>query len=128
VGRTVEFADVVAAIEQFGPLATLVTVSEGGGAHVGTVLVAIADDDLHIEVGARTRENLHSRPAVSLVWLDPDRDYQLILDGSAQLNGAPSADGLSAVTICVESGILHRLAGRPDAGSSCLTLAQHLQA
>ena len=128
MGASVEFADVVSTIEEFGSLAILVTVSEDDTAHVGTVLVTIADDHLDVEVGARTRDNLLSRPAVCLVWLDPARDYQLILDGSAQVNGAPSADGVSAVTVRVERGILHRIAGRSDAGPSCVALAQRAAA
>src|SRR5262245_835829 len=125
MSRPLEFDDVVATIEEFGSLATLVTISAEGDAHVGTVLVAIADGRLDIDVGARTRGNLLARPAVTLVWTHPDLDYQLILDGSADLVGAPSADGLSAVSVCVERGILHRLAGRADAGPSCLALSQH---
>ena len=127
MGRPVEFTDVAAAIEAFGPLATLVTVTADGTPHVGTVLVAIADDSLAIEVGPRTRENLLAQSAVSLVWMQPERDYQLILDGLATLDGS-AGEGLSAVTIRVDHGILHRLASRPDAGPTCLALSQAARA
>jgi hypothetical protein len=124
VSRPTEFAEVAAAVEQFGPLATLVTVNADGAPHVGTVLVGIADEHLTVQVGSSTRENVLARPALSLAWLDPDRDYQLILDGSGTVGEAPGADGVSAVTVRVERGILHRLAGRPEAGPSCLELSQ----
>ena len=72
MGRAVEFAEVVKAVERFGPLATLVTINGDRDPHVGTVLVTAADDHLVIRVGTRTRENVVSHPMVSLAWVVPD--------------------------------------------------------
>jgi Pyridoxamine 5'-phosphate oxidase len=123
VGREVEFSDVAVWVERFGPLATLVTVTDDGAPHVGTVTVDAADDQLTMRVGARTRENVLARPALTLAWLHPDRDYQLIIDGSGAVDGDRGSDGLFGCAVSVERGILHRLAGRADAGPSCRALA-----
>ena len=122
MGRAVEFADVVTAVERFGPLATLVTVGDDGSPHVGTVLVTVVDGRLAAGVGSGTCRNVTARPAVSLAWLRPDADYQLIVDGTARVEGAAGEDGLQPITVTVEKGILHRLAGRSEAGPTCLPL------
>jgi hypothetical protein len=124
VGRAVEFADVVTWVERFGPLATLVTVTDEEVPHVGTVTVGVATDQLTMRVGARTRENVLSRAALTLAWLHPERDYQLIIDGSGSVDGDPGSDGLYECAVTVERGILHRLAGRTDAGPSCRPLSE----
>jgi hypothetical protein len=124
VGREVEFSDVTVWVERFGPLATLVTVTDAGAPHVGTVTVSAATDELTMRVGARTRENVLARPALTLAWLHPQRDYQLIIDGSGSVGGDPGSDGLYECAVSVERGILHRLAGRPDAGPSCRALSE----
>jgi hypothetical protein len=124
VGRAVEFADVVTWVERFGPLATLVTLTDEGVPHVGTVTVGVATDRLTMRIGARTRENVLGRPALTLAWLHPERDYQLIIDGSGSVDGGPGSDGLYECAVMVERGILHRLAGRTDAGPSCRPLSE----
>jgi hypothetical protein len=123
VGRAVEFGDVVTWVERFGRLATLVTVSDAGAPHVGTVTVGVASGQLTMRVGARTRENVLARPALSLAWLHPERDYQLIIDGCGSVDGDQGADGLYECAVSVERGILHRLAGRADTGPSCRPLS-----
>lgn len=120
MGKPVEFADVVNRIEQFGSLATLVTVGESGAPHVGTVLVTVDGDRLAVEVGPTTRSNVLARPDVSLAWLG-DHDYQLIVDGVASAD-AEVGDSLCPLTIEVTKAILHRRADRADAGPSCVAL------
>ena len=124
MGREVEFGDVTVWVERFGPLATLVTVTDAGAPHVGSVTVSAATDRLTMRVGARTRENVLARPALTLAWLHPERDYQLIIDGAGSVGGDPGADGLYECAVSVERGILHRLAGRPDVGPSCRALSE----
>ena len=123
MGRSVELSDVVREIERFGALATLITVGEHGGPHVGSVLVEVGDERLVVRVGPTTAANMSRRPAVSLSWLpSAGGDYQLIVDGLAETDGAPDGDGLIPVRVEVRKGILHRLAGRNDAGPTCLPL------
>jgi hypothetical protein len=123
MGRAVELSDVVPEIERFGALATLITVGGSGAPHVGSVLVEVGDDRLVVRVGATTAANIDQRPEVSLSWLpSAGGDYQLILDGVARRDGEADGDGLTPIAIGVERGILHRLAGRADAGPTCLPL------
>ena len=123
MGRSVELSDVVPEIERFGALATLITVGEHGGPHVGSVLVEVGDERLVVRVGPTTAANMSRHPAVALSWLpSAGGDYQLIVDGIAEADGAPDGDGLIPVRVEVRKGILHRLAGRTDAGPTCLPL------
>jgi len=122
MAQPVEITDVAQGVAEFGPLATLVTVTEGGAPHVGSVLVAVDDGHLAVSVGSRTRANIRSNHAVTLAWLPDHADYQLIVDGNAVTSDEPTDDGLFAVRIDVERGILHRVAGRTEAGPSCVPL------
>lgn len=118
----VELADVIDQIERYGPLATLMTVSPDGTPHVGTVVVSAEPPHLAMAVGPHTRDNVLANPSVCLTWLREGHDYQLILDGLATVAGDPDDDGLHPMAVTVERGILHRVAGRDDAGPSCLSL------
>ena len=124
MGRSVELRDVVPEIERFGTLATLITVGEQGHPHVGSVLVEVGEERLVVRVGPTTAANMDRRPAVLLSWLpSAGGDYQLIVDGVAEADGAPDGDGLIPVRVEIRKGILHRLAGRTDAGPTCLPLS-----
>jgi hypothetical protein len=123
VARPVELADVLAQVERYGPLASLLTVTPDGRPHVGTVLVTERAGRLDVRVGSRTRDNIAGNPRVSLAWVREHLDDQLIVDGTAEVGAGPDSDGLHTVAIAVERGILHRLAGRPDAGPSCRSLS-----
>jgi hypothetical protein len=123
MGRSVVLSDVVPEIERFGALATLITVGELGEPHLGSVLVEVGDEHLLVRVGPTTAANMSRRPAVSLTWLPSSSgEYQLIVDGLAEPDGAADGDGLIPVRVEVLRGILHRLAGRSDAGPTCLPL------
>lgn len=119
-----EFTDVRRHIADYGELAVLVTVTPDGLPHVGTVVVSVGEDEsIGFRAGPRTRANLHEQPRLSLTWPPTDGGaYQLILDGVVHQLNEPDADGSCAVSARVDRGILHRLAGRPDAGPSCRTL------
>lgn len=123
MGKSVELRDVATQIDRYGPLASLVSVGADSVPHIGTVLVSCDDRGIGVRVGSTTRGNVLERPAVCLAWVREGFDYQLILDGTATVEDQPGDDGLFAATIAVNSGILHRLAGRPDAGPSCKALA-----
>jgi hypothetical protein len=58
------------------------------------------------------------------VWNpDGDREYQLILDGTAEHVGEPNEREVSTVRIAVVGGILHRLASLPEGPPTCQSLA-----
>lgn len=119
MSRPAELADVATHLAEYGPLATLVTVSPEATPHVGTVLVAVDRSRLVVRVGERTRGHIRANPSVTLAWLRADDDYQLIVDGIAVVvDATPAADELYAVEIDVRRSILHRLAGRTE-GPTC---------
>ena len=84
----------------------------------------VADGRLMTRVGQRTATNLAERSALSLVWQPVDGgEYQLIVDGVAEhVDAAEGPEGVAAISIVVTRGILHRLAGLPNDGPSCVAL------
>jgi len=122
MSHDVDFAAVRRRIDEFGRLATLVTVNEAARPHVVTALVAVGDDRLAVDVGPRTRTNLEGNPAVTLVWSPPTGGhYQLLLDAVAEQLGDIDDHGVSTITLDVSGGILHRVAGHRD-GASCMAV------
>jgi hypothetical protein len=105
-------------IEACGPRAFLVTVSEGGDAHVVSVVVRRDGDALAFDAGRTSRANLAARPMATLLWpsrsLD-DGEYSLIVDG----DGMVDADG-DGVVVHPTAAVLHRIAGSAGGGPSCI--------
>ena len=123
MARNVTFEDVLRRIGEFGERATLITVNSDGRPHTVSVEVHLTAERLVVAVGARTRENLLARPGVSLLWEPaPDGIYQLIVDGVA--DDVDDGRGLFTASIVVERGILHRLAGVPGSGPTCVALGE----
>jgi hypothetical protein len=105
-------------IEACGARAFLVTVSEGGTAHVVSVVVRRDGDALAFDAGRTSRANLAGRPTATLLW--PSRsfdegEYSLIVDG----DGVVAADG-EGVVVHPTAAVLHRIAGSAGAGPSCI--------
>jgi len=120
MSRPVELADVATRITEYGPLAALVTTGDAGTPHVVSVAVTVLDHHLAVRVGARSAANIAARPNVTLLWMRDGLDYHLILDGVASSDGDDR--DLHEVSITVQRGILHRVAGRSDAGPTCVPL------
>jgi hypothetical protein len=122
-----KFDDVARLIAEFGPRATVVTVSQSLRPHTVTAMITIDGDRLVAEVGSSTRTNAVERPGMTLVW-NPvgDGEYQLILDCTAEHIGEPDERDVSALRMAVDGGILHRLAGLPDSAPTCRSLADGL--
>jgi len=120
MSRPVELAEVATRITEYGPLAALVTTSDAGPPHVVSVAVTVVDQHLSVRVGSRSAANIAARPNVTLLWMRDGLDYHLILDGVATSGG--DAGDLHEVSITVQRGILHRVAGRSDAGPTCVPL------
>jgi hypothetical protein len=104
-------------IEACGPRAFLVTVSEGGDAHVVSVVVRREGDALAFDAGRTSRANLAARPTATLLWPSRSFDngkYSLIVDG----------DGVDAggegVVVHPTAAVLHRIAGSAGGGPSCI--------
>jgi hypothetical protein len=105
-------------IEACGPRAFLVTVSEGGDAHVVSVVVRRDGDALAFDAGRTSRANLAGRPKATLLWPSrsfDDGEYSLIIDG----DGVVAADG-EGVVVHPTAAVLHRITGSAGAGPSCI--------
>jgi hypothetical protein len=110
-------------IEDYGPLATVITVSADGHPHVGTSMVEIEGGIVRIQVGPGTAGHLEENAAVCLTWSPPDGElYQLIVDGVAD-DVRPLGD-VFQVEVTVVGGIRHRVAGAPTTAPTCLRLDQ----
>jgi len=100
-------------LDERGPLAFLLTVSDDARPHAVRCPVRWEGDRLAVEVGKRSAANAAARPGVSL--LIPARtanDYSLIVDGTA-------AVAEQVVLITPTKAVLHRPAAAPDPASSC---------
>jgi hypothetical protein len=105
-------------VDDCGPRAFLVTVAEGGDAHVVSVVVRRDGDALAFDAGRTSRSNLAARPSATLLWPSrafDDGEYSLIVDGDATVTG----DG-DTVAVHPTAAVLHRIAGSAGGGPSCI--------
>ena len=67
--------------------------------------------------GSRTRANLERRPTATLLWSPPlDSAYSLIVDATDD----PASGDDESIALEVTSAVLHRMAGAPGDGPTCL--------
>lgn len=115
----VELDELAARLAEYS-FAYLVTVGDGGRAHVLSVWPELRDGGLVVDgVGQHSQENAGARPDVTLVWPPSQPDgFSVLVDGSATVDG-------STITVAPTKAILHRPAAGPDgrrAGSDCVEL------
>ena len=100
-------------LDERGPVAFLLTVSDDARPHAVQCPVRWEGDRLAVDVGRRSAANAAARPGVSLLY--PARtpgDYSLIVDGTATV-------AEQSVLIAPTKAVLHRPAAAPDPTSSC---------
>jgi hypothetical protein len=117
VSVAVSLQELYERIEASGPRAFLVTVSEGGDAHVVSVVVRRDGDALAFDAGRTSRANLAARPMATLLWPSrsfDDGEYSLIVDG----DGVAAGD--EGVVVHPTAAVLHRIAGSAGSGPSCI--------
>ena len=106
-----------AALEERGPNAYLLTVSDDGRPHAVHGPVCWERDQLTTDVGRRSAANAAARPSVSLLYpVRADGDYSLIVDGAAVV---VSREGGQRLLITPTRAVLHRPATAPDPASPC---------
>ena len=104
-------------MDEYGPIAHLVTVGADGAPHVVAVRVEQREGDLVVGAGRHTAANAADRPAVTLLWPAPaGRQYSLIVDGTAR----PSGEAHLAVT--PTRAVLHRTPEGDPSEPSCITV------
>jgi len=111
----VELEALRARLDEYGPVAFLVTVNEQGSAHVVSVEVHTDGDHLVVPTGRTTRRNLEHNPHLTLLWpLGHDPAYSMIVDASV----ASLRD--DEATIRPRSAVLHRVADATGGGPMCV--------
>jgi len=105
------------AVEERGPSAYLLTVSDDGSPHAVHAPLRWDGDLLVAEVGKRSAANATARPRVSLLFpVRRDGDYSLIVDGTATVTTSESGPRMR---ITPTRAVLHRPAAAVDPTSSC---------
>ncbi len=103
-------------LAEYGPRAYLLTVTDDHLPHVVSVEVTLQGDHLATSVGRRTGANLAARPTTTFLWPPgADGDYSLIVDGTAV-----DASGEGPLSVLPTAAVLHRVAGAPGEGPTCL--------
>ena len=116
----VELEDLAQRIQEYGPVALVVSVGEDGRPHVVSAQVEFAGDTVRAAVGNTTASNASARSAVTLVWPAlPGSSYCLILDGSASID---TTTGSNTLVVAPTRSVLHRIAGAPESQPSCVTI------
>jgi hypothetical protein len=120
VSLPVDVAALQDRVRDLGPLAYVVTVSDGGNAHVVSANVGFAGDALVAAVGPTTAANAERTSRVTLLWPAPaGADYCLIVDGEARVDRSGDDQRLSVSPV---RAVLHRLSGAPTDLPSCVTV------
>lgn len=120
--KEVDFERLADALGDFR-FAYLVTVDDDYRVHTVTVEPELRERVMDVGlVGGRTRRNVESRSAVTLLW--PPREpagYSLIVDGRAEVADAQS-DDTAALRVVPTRALLHRNAdpSTPGSAKGCL--------
>jgi hypothetical protein len=119
----VELSALVERVEEYGPIAYLITVGGNAVPHVVSVTVTWDRADatgLLVGAGRHTSSNIAVNPGVTLLWPPgTGGTYGLIVDGQARL---VDVDGEAKLAISPSAAVLHRTpAGDPDS-PSCITV------
>jgi len=107
-------------LDEYGPRAYLLTVTDGRRPHAVSVTVRLDGDRLITSVGRRTATNLVERPDATFLWspVGPEGEYSLIVDGTAV---APVDEG--AIAVAPTRAVLHRVAGADGDAPTCIPVA-----
>ena len=106
-----------AAVDERGPSAYLLTVSDDASPHAVHTPLRWEGDVFVADVGKRSAANAVARPSISLLFpVRADGDYSLIVDGVAAVL---PRDGGQQVRITPVRAVLHRPAAVPDPNASC---------
>jgi hypothetical protein len=115
--KRVDFERLAGALDEYG-FAYLVTVDDDFRVHTVTVEPELRERVLDVGlIGGRTRKNVESRSAVTLLW--PPREpagYSLIVDGLAEV--ADSDSDTAALRVVPTRALLHRNADPDTPGSA----------
>jgi hypothetical protein len=122
--KKVDFERLAGALDEYR-FAYLVTVDDDYRVHTVTVEPALREHVLDVGlIGGRTRKNVESRSAVTLLWPPSEPGgYSLIVDGLAEVvDSEDAADGTAGLLVVPTRALLHRNADptTPGSAAGCL--------
>jgi hypothetical protein len=121
--KKVDFKRLAAALSDYR-FAYLVTVDDEYRVHTVTVEPELREHVMDVGlVGGRTRKNVESRSAVTLLWPPSEPGgYSLIVDGRAEVETADTDDNTAALRVVPTRALLHRNAdpNTPGSAKGCL--------
>jgi hypothetical protein len=119
--KKVDFERLASALNSYR-FAYLVTVDDDYRVHTVTVEPELREHVMDVGlIGGRTRKNVESRSAVTLLWPPSEPGgYSLIVDGRAEV--ADSDDDTAALRVVPTRALLHRNAdpNTPGSAKGCL--------
>jgi hypothetical protein len=119
--KKVDFERLAGALNSYR-FAYLVTVDDDYRVHTVTVEPELREHVMDVGlIGGRTRKNVESRSAVTLLWPPSEPGgYSLIVDGQAEV--ADSDDDTAALRVVPTRALLHRNADptTPGSAAGCL--------
>jgi hypothetical protein len=119
----VDFKRLAAALSDYR-FAYLVTVDDEYRVHTVTVEPELHEHVMDVGlVGGRTRKNVESRSAVTLLWPPSEPGgYSLIVDGRAEVETADTDDNTAPLRVVPTRALLHRNAdpNTPGSAKGCL--------
>jgi hypothetical protein len=122
--RKVDFERLASALGDYR-FAYLITVDDEYRVHTVTVEPELRERVMEVGlIGGRTRRNVESHGAVTLLWPPSDPGgYSLIVDGRAELT---EADGAAALGVAPTRALLHRNAvgAASDSLHDCVVFSQ----
>jgi hypothetical protein len=122
--KKVDFKRLAVALDDYR-FAYLVTVDDDFRVHTVTVEPELRGDVMDVGlIGGRTRKNVESRSAVTLLWPPSEpAGYSLIVDGRAEVvETADTDDNTTALRVVPTRALLHRNAdpNSPGPATGCL--------
>jgi hypothetical protein len=121
--KRVDFERLAAALDGYR-FAYLVTVDDDYRVHTVTVEPELREQVMDVGlIGGRTRKNVESRSAVTLLWPPSEPGgYSLIVDGTGEVAEAADADDNAALRVVPTRALLHRNADptTPGSAAGCL--------
>jgi hypothetical protein len=121
--KRVDFKRLADALDGYR-FAYLVTVDDEYRVHTVTVEPELHEGVMDVGlVGGRSRRNVESRSAVTLLWPPSEPGgYSLIVDGRAEVETADTDDNTAALRVVPTRALLHRNAdpNTPGSAKGCL--------
>jgi hypothetical protein len=113
-----------AQVDEFGPVAYLVTVGGSGAPHIVSVTVSWSGDRLVMGAGRTSARNVAAGGTLTLLWppCGADGPYSLLVDGRGEVLPRGADDDDTRVAFSPTTAVLHRSAPAHPSGPRCVAI------